>query len=103
MGSRAGISNNPKGRPPGVLSKASKELRVNITRFLEDNFEQVEKEFKTLSAKDKLAFYKDLLQYCLPKLQANGISLNAGDLSEVQLDEMINQFLKEAGIKEINS
>jgi predicted SpoU family rRNA methylase len=70
MGLPKGITNNREGRPLGALNKITKNLRGDITSFLENNFEEVIKEWQKLEGKEKLTFYRDLLQYAVPKLQS---------------------------------
>ena len=48
MGLRKGQTNNPNGRPAGALNKVTKDLRINITEFLENHFDEVIKEWYKL-------------------------------------------------------
>jgi len=70
MGLRKGQTNNKAGKPKGALNKLPKDMRVTITDFLQDHWPEVEAEFKKLKGRDKVNFYRDLLQYAIPKMQA---------------------------------
>jgi hypothetical protein len=93
MAFESGISGNPSGRPKGSRNKAGTELRELITGFLESRFEQVVSDFDQLKPKDRIKIYADLLQYGLPKLQAASATLNYDELSEAQLEDLINHLL----------
>ena len=69
MGLKKGMTNNPNGRPKGAINKSTVELRQRITDFLNENWETVQKDWKSLDTKDRLRFYEKMLQYKLPLLQ----------------------------------
>jgi uncharacterized protein (DUF927 family) len=92
MGLQKGQTNNPAGRPAGSLNKLSKDLRKNITDFLEENFEVVQLEWQKLEGKDKLQFYKDLIQYAIPKMQTMEFQSDFERLSDEDLDRIINEL-----------
>jgi hypothetical protein len=94
MGLRKGMTNNPKGKPAGALNKMSKDMRMQITDFLEENFPKVVKEFNSLKGRDKLKFYTDLLQYAIPKLQSIELQ-TLESLSENQIDDILAHLKRE--------
>ena len=96
MGLHKGHTNNPDGRPPGALNKMSRKLRQNLTEFLENNFDIVIKEWKKLRGKDKVSFYRDLLQYAIPKMQSVGLYSEFDNLSDEDLQKLANNILKQA-------
>jgi hypothetical protein len=69
------------GRPKGKPNKVTIELRQWITNFLEDNLEQLQKDWKTLEPKDRILLFEKLLKYTLPTLQATSITSNNEDIS----------------------
>jgi hypothetical protein len=89
---KKGQTNNPNGRPPGALNKISKGLKENITEFLEINFDEVIRTWNQLESKEKLSFWKDLLQYSIPKQREQ--TLDFDSLSEDQLDAIIESLQK---------
>lgn len=61
---------NP-GKPKGAVVKVSVKVREAIVKFLEDNIEQVQDDFKALKTpKDRLQFISEILPYAAPKLSA---------------------------------
>ncbi len=94
MAFEKGVSGNPDGRPKGATNKTTAQLRELVTGFLEDNFEQVKKDFSLLSPKSRVKLYCDLLQYGLPKLQAVQIETEFDRLPEDQLDKIIEELKK---------
>jgi hypothetical protein len=93
MGLPKGRTNNKAGKPPGAVNRLSRDLRQTITDFLEDHWSEVVKEFSKLKGRDKVNFYRDLLQYAIPKMQAVAVDVDLNNLSEAQLDIIINKLL----------
>lgn len=95
MGLKKGMTNNKAGKPPGALNKLSRDMRQTITDFLQNNWPEVEKEFRKLDGKNKLNFYKELLQYAIPKMAAYNVDANMSfeQLTEQQLDTIIEKLL----------
>lgn len=89
-----GNSGNPDGRPKGTNNKLTKQLRETINDFLETNFETVINDFEKLTPKERLKFYCELLQYGLPKLQAVQMETDFENLSDEQLNFIINELMK---------
>ena len=90
MGFEKGVSGNYDGRPKGSLNKTSLKLRETISAFLEGNFELIVRDFESLTPKDRIKFYCDLLNYGLPKLQSVQMETDFDRLPESQLDDIIN-------------
>lgn len=86
MGLKKGMTNNPRGKPRGAVNRLTRDTRQTITDFLERSWPEVEREFHKLKGKDKCNFYRDLLQYRLPKMQAVAMNLEFENLPEEALD-----------------
>lgn len=110
MGLQKGCTNNPNGRPVGSKNKITSPLRKRVQDFLNDNWDNLQKDFEQLDPKDRVNFYEKLLQYGLPKLQhteftgefQNKLSLNDifppdndfDSLTDNQLDNIIDNVKK---------
>ena len=93
-----GISGNPEGRPKGTKNKTGLQLRETITDFLENNFEKIVQDFHYLKPKDRVKLYCDLLQYGLPRLQAVQLETDFDNLSDSQLDQIIEELKRSADV-----
>ena len=93
MAFKKGISGNPTGRPKGVKNKTSEVLRNFVSNFLEDKFIGVVKDYKKLDPKDRIKVYTDLLQYGLPKLQSVSNEISFEELTDEQLDKIIEKLI----------
>jgi len=80
---KKGQTNNPNGRPKGSRNKVTASLRARINDFLNDNWQNLQKDFDKLEPKDRLQFYEKLLQYGLPRLQSTELT---GEFQNITLD-----------------
>ena len=85
------------GRSLGTPNKLTKELRERISGFLNDNWEQVEKDFKVLEPEKRVLMYEKLLSYTLPKMQSVQMSAEITDsvekidLSKLSTEELVKR------------
>lgn len=85
-----GKTNNPNGRPKGVPNKVTKSVRGFIGDVIDKNRRQITKDLKALEPKDRLIILEKLMQYIIPKQQAQSIDINS--LNDEQLDMLITQI-----------
>ncbi len=93
---------NP-GKPKGAKNKVNQELRDKISEFLTGNFSKIVSDFNAMGKnekKDRTRLFIDLLQYGLPKLQATSLELNFEDLTDEQLDLIIDRLKKSGASNE---
>jgi hypothetical protein len=85
-------------RPKGSSNKISMTLKTRLNLFLERNFDAIQNDYDTLDAKDKLSFFKDILPYIMPKMQAITSEVELKQklhgLSDEQLDQIILEVSK---------
>ena len=91
-----GQSGNVNGKPKGAKNKLGLELREMIGDFLAENFEKIKEDFHSLTPRERSKLYCDLLQYGLPRLQAINLDMEFEDMTEEQLDEIIERLKQSA-------
>lgn len=89
---KKGQSGNLNGRTKGSTNRVTKQLRESITSFLENNFERLESDFDSLTPRDRIKFYCELLQYGLPKLQTVQLETDFERLTDSELDKIIDNL-----------
>ncbi|MCK9613012.1 MAG: hypothetical protein M0R16_08965 [Bacteroidales bacterium] len=95
MGLRKGTTNNPAGRPAGTPNKLNADLQQRIADFLNDNFDEVISDWHKLENKrEKINFFRDLIKYKLPTLQATEFRTDFDKMTDEQLDHIINELKK---------
>lgn len=57
------------GRKQGTPNKLNSDLRERISDFLNNNWKQVENDFKNLEPEKRILLFEKLLSFILPKLQ----------------------------------
>lgn len=87
-----GQSGNSAGRPIGSKNKISNDLRETITNFIISNFNQIERDFQSMTPKDRSRLFCELLSYSLPKLQNVQKESEFEFFSDNQLDSIIESF-----------
>ena len=78
---------NRTGRKKGVGNRSSEQLRKAIHEFIDSNFDEIQADFDSLEALQRLNFIDKLLSHVLPKPIT---SLN--DLSEADLDILLEKL-----------
>lgn len=87
-----GRTNNPNGRPKGTANKATTELRQWIKNLLDDNREQLIKDFKKLDPADRWRVTEKLIQYVTPKMQNVEATIDINALTEEQIDTVVSEL-----------
>ena len=87
------ISNNPRGRPPGSANKVTGELKLWIKGLLDDNRELLQKDFISLSSKDRWLVSERLMQYTTPKMQNIEATLEYDRLTAEHLNMIVTDLL----------
>lgn len=77
------------GREKGTPNKTTKTAREWLTELIDKNREQIEKDFKALDPKDRLAILEKLMSYTIPKVSSMQVNFNQ------MTDEQLNLFISE--------
>ena len=89
---KKGQTNNPSGRPKGTPNKITADLRMKINAIVEKQIDSIEQDLLSLEPMQRLQIVEKLISYCVPKLQAQSFEIDFQNLSEQQLDVIINQL-----------
>lgn len=81
---------NRNGRPKGAKNKVSFYLRKKINDFLNDNFDEILKEFEQLDPRDKINYFIKLMEYSLPKLKSTEIE----NKTEMSMQDKLDKVTK---------
>src|SRR5688500_12541527 len=98
MGLHKGQTNNPKGRPKGKPNKATGDLRQWINSFIDQNRDQMQRDWKKLQPRERIFLFEKLLKYSLPTLQSTSLTADIENMTEEQLDYIIEK-IKEGKMK----
>jgi hypothetical protein len=67
MAQKKGQTGNPNGRPKGTSNKVTTDLRQWVNLIIDNNREQLEKDFDALEPKERWQLIEKLMQYVIPK------------------------------------
>ena len=82
------------GRSKGAPNKVTSTIKDWISQIIDDNREQVEKDLRKLSPKDRLQVFEKLMQYVIPKQQSVRADIDLSKLSETQIDLIVEELTK---------
>ncbi|MGF0096853.1 hypothetical protein ACQRD6_00670 [Prevotella sp. SGI.027] len=82
------------GRSKGTPNKVTSTVKDWISQLIDDNRSQIEKDIKRLSPKDRLQMFEKLMQYVVPKQQSVKADIDLSNLSESQLDLIVDELTK---------
>jgi hypothetical protein len=91
---KAGKTGNPKGRPKGKGNKVTRELRVLLATFMDQEFDGITETFKALPARDRVKVFVDLLPYAIPRLGNVEFKSDIDKLSPEDIDILAEAIIK---------
>jgi len=81
------------GRSKGTLNKAT-GLKQHLDKLLTDNFDKFKMELDALEGKDYVSHYIKLMDYTLPKLTRSQTSINFNEMSDSEVEELLELLTK---------
>ena len=84
---------NRKGRPQNAINKLSRPLKMCISEFLDEKFNEIPAIWSKLTPRDKIKLFADLLPYVMPKMQSVDVDMTLQNLTEHDLDLIIERLL----------
>ena len=86
-----GISGNPDGRPKSIREHQD-DIRIMLYEFIKANFSEVLTDLDTMSTKDRIRVFLQLLKHAEPRYVERAPMLNLDNTTEEQLDKLIRQI-----------
>ena len=78
----------------GSPNKAKKALEERVIELVEGNIGRVKADLKKLSSRDRVRVITDLMKFVLPAKRAVDSMINIENLTDDQLDRVINDILE---------
>lgn len=83
-----------KSSRAGVPNKANAALRERVHALIDDNYQQVVRDIKSLKPRERVDAWLKLLEYALPKLQRSEMSIDITNLSDEEVDRLLNRVIE---------
>lgn len=83
------------GRAAGTPNKVSGTLKEWLTSLIDKNRAQIEKDLQDLEPKERLQMMEKLMQYVIPKQAAQQVKLDFDNMTDEQLEQLVNEITKE--------
>ncbi len=80
------------GRVQGTPNAITNDLRAKINAIVGKQIDNIENDLQGLKPLERLQIVEKLMSYCVPKLAAQSIEIDMNNLSENQIDQIINSI-----------
>ena len=94
MAQPKGKTGNPNGRPKGSPNKVTQGVREWLSKLIDDNREQMQKDLASLEPKKRLQMLEKFMQYTVPKMQSVEAKIDLDRLTSDQLDQLIKELTR---------
>ena len=85
------------GRKKGTPNKVTASVKEWLNDLINNNREQIEKDLKKITPKERLYMLEKFMQYVVPKQQAVTPIVPFEKLTDAQLDLLISEISKDVG------
>lgn len=82
------------GRQKGTPNKVTANAKEWLSKLIDKNRRQMERDLKALEPKERLQILERLMQYVVPKQQAVSAKIDFDKLNDNQLDMIIDELTK---------
>jgi len=83
------------GRKKGTPNKVTVNIRDWLSKLIDKNRFQIEKDIKALEPKERLMVLEKFMQYTVPKMQSIQTTVDFNQLTDEQLDDIVNNLTKD--------
>ena len=83
------------GRKKGTPNKVSGNVKYWLSQLIDKNRLQIERDIKALEPKERLQILEKFMQYTIPKMQSIQTTVDFNQLTNEQLDNLINELTKD--------
>ena len=83
------------GRVKGTPNKVTYSLKEWITSLIDKQRTQIEQDLQELEPKERLQMIEKLMQYVIPKQAAQQVKLDFDNMTDEQLEQLVNEITKE--------
>ena len=82
------------GRKPGTPNRVTGDLRQRIQQLLDEQFDNLQADFKALDPKERVNAFIRLLEYTTPKLQRTETTFDLSKLSDTEVETLFEMAMK---------
>jgi len=100
MGLPKGKTNNPDGRPKGTPNRTTAQIKELLNEFVSMNLEDIQEQYNQLEPREKLQFFERVLKYVVPQQQSYVENIDVSQLSESEIDSLLDKIMKKEGNNE---
>ena|ERR1700722_2827453 len=86
-----GTSGNPEGRPKSIREHQD-DIRTMLYEFIKANFSEVLTDLDTMSTKDRMRVFLQLLKHAEPRYVERGPTLIMDGATAEELDDMMGRI-----------